>query len=187
MCHVNHRQHPTCLTLGGCKKSLRWLIYPTVAATSRSFIMMRCDIVTVTWHCDAISLCHVTIDNVAQSRDACKLLRPSFGHPASQFAFGACSMKAEKTTSKAKIETLIFQSIVACSCAIPNLGYFWRPCTLQCTKNMRPVLTTFVTIWTKDWENSNWNPPSNDQFCESKEWPMLEKKCWVQPEVRKWT
>jgi hypothetical protein len=25
--------------------------------------MMRHDVVTVTWHCDAISLCHVTIDN----------------------------------------------------------------------------------------------------------------------------
>jgi hypothetical protein len=62
-CHVNHCQHPTCPTPGRCKFFLRWLIYPTVAATSRSIIMTQRDVVTVTWHCDAISLCHVTIDN----------------------------------------------------------------------------------------------------------------------------
>jgi hypothetical protein len=52
-----------CPTPGGCKFFLRWLIYPIVAATSRSVIMTRRDVVTVIWHCNAISLRHVTIDN----------------------------------------------------------------------------------------------------------------------------
>ena len=50
---------------GGCKKKLRWLIYPTIAAMLRSIMMTQRDFVTVTWHCDAILLCHVTVDNPA--------------------------------------------------------------------------------------------------------------------------
>ena len=63
MCHVNHWQHPTCPMPGGYKKNLQWLIYPIVASMSRSVIITWCNIVTMTWHCNTISLCHVTIDN----------------------------------------------------------------------------------------------------------------------------